>query len=259
MKSDLYAWREIFQIYIEAEVFESIRETSRGERTAEDSERRLLLFAERLKQKGPRTFKMRESQAAFRTFLELNLSILNLKKFQQANAEAVRKILKKHTRRAGLPLSVSVDDALSFSPSQYDLTAQFSTDLFFTPNVTASSPRILIQAIGETLLSLVPCIDDYTCLICTSIAFTPIRLSCGHFFCVRCLVKMQKRGQGDCPMCRASVVLIADRSNVDWALHNFMQDWFPVEARIKRKNNEREAGEEQLKEMGFSNGGCTIA
>jgi hypothetical protein len=27
----------------------------------------------------------------------------------------------------------------------------------------------------------------------------------------RCLVKMQKRGKGNCPMCRAPTVLIADR------------------------------------------------
>jgi hypothetical protein len=107
--------------------------------------------------------------------------------------------------------------------------AQFSVDFFLIHETIISPPRILIQAIGETLLPLIPHLDDYACLICTSIAFTPIRLSCGHFFCVRCvgliihiiaigfnsrlrcLVKMQKRGQGDCPMCRAPVVLIADR------------------------------------------------
>lgn len=62
---------------------------------------------------------------------------------------------------------------------------------------------------------------------------------------------MQKRGQGDCPMCRAPVVLIANRSNVDWALLNFMQDWFPVEAKEKLEANEKEAAEEQMKELGL--------
>jgi hypothetical protein len=46
-------------------------------------------------------------------------------------------------------------------------------------------PRILVQAIHETLLPLIPSIDDYSCLICTGIAFKPIRLACGHLFCVR--------------------------------------------------------------------------
>lgn len=70
---------------------------------------------------------------------------------------------------------------------------------------------------------------------------------------------MQKRGQGDCPMCRAPTVLIADRSNVDWALINFMEDWFPEEAHVKLKQNEREATEEHLVEMGFDpNQKCVI-
>ena len=71
-------------------------------------------------------------------------------------------------------------------------------------------------------------------------------------------------------MCRSPSVLVANRSkcfsyfvgeaeepmrilvaNVDWALLNFMQDWFPLEAREKLKANEKEACEEELREMGF--------
>ena len=59
---------------------------------------------------------------------------------------------------------------------------------------------------------ILPSLDDYACLICTSIAFKPVRLSCGHLFCVRCLVKMQRAGKEECPLCRAKVVLLADRS-----------------------------------------------
>jgi hypothetical protein len=57
-----------------------------------------------------------------------------------------------------------------------------------------------------------PSLDDYACLICTSIAFKPIRLACGHLFCVRCLVKMQRAGKAECPLCRSKVVLLADKS-----------------------------------------------
>ena len=53
------------------------------------------------------------------------------------------------------------------------------------PNGATSLPHILVQAIGEILLPIIPHIDDYECLICTSIAFKPIRLACGHLFCVR--------------------------------------------------------------------------
>lgn len=60
--------------------------------------------------------------------------------------------------------------------------------------------------------SILPSLDDYACLICTSIAFKPIRLNCQHLFCVRCLVKMQRAGKAECPLCRSRVVLLADKS-----------------------------------------------
>ncbi|KAF9056949.1 hypothetical protein BDP27DRAFT_1344261, partial [Rhodocollybia butyracea] len=50
-----------------------------------------------------------------------------------------------------------------------------------------------------TLLPIIPQLDDYSCVIRTNIAFKPIRLGCGHLFCVR-------RSTGDCPMCRAQTV-----------------------------------------------------
>ena len=80
-------------------------------------------------------------------------------------------------------------------------------------------------------------------------------------------------------MCRASTVLSADRceqahsvvparsfevadkvdaANVDWALLNFMKDWFPVEARKKLQQNEREAAEEELQELGLDVRGCIL-
>lgn len=48
------------------------------------------------------------------------------------------------------------------------------------------------------------------------------------------------------------------KANVDWALLNFMQDWFPVEAKAKLKNNEREAAEEELQELGINTQGCVV-
>jgi hypothetical protein len=83
LQSDLYAWREIFQIYLEAEVFEAVGERTRGERTVEESEKRLQQFAERVTQNGlgdKRKFKLKQSIEALETFLSLNLFILNVKK-----------------------------------------------------------------------------------------------------------------------------------------------------------------------------------
>ncbi|KAL0958879.1 hypothetical protein HGRIS_014194 [Hohenbuehelia grisea] len=265
-KNDLYAWREIFQLYMDAEVFESAREASRGEVSAEDSETRLRLFIDQMKERGlsdGRKLKMQESRVALKTFVELNLLILSVKKFQVATTEATRKILKKHTKRTALPLpsptpSTSTSStALTTAPPS--VSQPQGLPFSFAPPGAITLPRVLVQALGETLLPVIPHIDDYSCLICTSIAFKPIRLTCGHLFCVRCLVKMQKRGNGDCPMCRAPSVLVANRSNVDWALLNFMQDWFPQETKAKLKHNEREAAQEELIEMGVDpNQSCLV-
>lgn len=40
-------------------------------------------------------------------------------------------------------------------------------------------------------------------------------------------------------------------ANVDWALLNFMQDWFPIESKEKLKSNEKEAAAEEMEELGL--------
>lgn len=70
-------------MYIEAEVFESVHELDRGERTVEESENRLKLFAERITSRGlgdNRKLKSKRSREALETFLELNMFILNIKR-----------------------------------------------------------------------------------------------------------------------------------------------------------------------------------
>ncbi|KAG6878457.1 hypothetical protein C0993_006297 [Termitomyces sp. T159_Od127] len=232
LKNDLYSWREIFQLYVEAEVFESVHELDRGERSVEESEKRLKQFAERVTIRGlgdQRKLKSKTSREALETFLELNVFILNIKKFQYANAEATRKILKKHTKRTSLPLFT-------------DKLSSHSQTVVLANQHTLTLPRTLVQAIGETLLPIIPQIDDYSCLICTSIAFKPIRLSCGHLFCVR----------APCVLTADRIVeLAASLANVDWALLNFMQDWFPIESHEKLMQNQKEATKEQFEELGL--------
>jgi hypothetical protein len=82
-KTDLYTWREVFQLYVESEVFENVAETHRGPRPVEEAEERLALFAERVTQRGlgiQRKFHLKESRDALETFLQLNMFILNVKK-----------------------------------------------------------------------------------------------------------------------------------------------------------------------------------
>ncbi|CCO33766.1 putative RING finger protein C6B12,07c [Rhizoctonia solani AG-1 IB] len=240
-KSDLYAWREIFQLWVECQIYQggaTERERASGEsgiRDVAEAEKRLGMFASEVVKRGlgdRRTLKSIKSRDALQTFLSLNVHILDLKKFEMANAEAARKILKKHEKRTALPTATS----LAVLPISRG---------------TGELPQMLITTLTETLLPVLPSLEDYSCLICTSIAFKPIRLACGHLFCVRCLVKMQKRGQAECPLCRSSCVLVADGSNLDVGLMNFMKEWFPKETKEKSDSNDRESAEEQLTEMGL--------
>lgn len=250
--SDLYSWREIFQMYVEGEIFESFGERTRGERSIEETETRMKRFEARMQEKRSK-LKLAGSKDALDIFMRMNFFILDLKRFQFANAEATRKILKKHTKRTALPLPsylLSLWNGPLPAPPP-------SAELALLPQPSTSLPRLLVQAIGEILLPIVPHVDDYSCLICTSLAFKPIRLGCGHLFCVRCLVKLQKLGKANCPICRAPTVLKADHTNVDYALLNFMADWFPLESRAKLSTNEREAAKEEIEELGFS-AGCRV-
>ncbi|QRW20956.1 RING finger protein [Rhizoctonia solani] len=213
-KSDLYAWREIFQLWVECQIYQggaTERERANGEggiRDVAEAEKRLGMFASEVVKRGlgdRRTMKSAKSRDALQTFLNLNLHILDLKKFELANAEAARKILKKHEKRTALPTATS----LAVLPISRG---------------TGELPQMLITTLTQTLLPVLPSLEDYSCLICTSIAFKPIRLSCGHLFCVR-----------------SPCVLIADGSNLDVSLMNFMKEWFPKETKEKSDSNDRAA------------------
>lgn len=71
---------------------------------------------------------------------------------------------------------------LTIQPHASDVS---SSALVLMNRPGTSLAQMLVQAVGETVLPIVPHIDDYACVICTSIAFKPIRLRCGHLFCVR--------------------------------------------------------------------------
>lgn len=85
-KSDLYVWRQIFQMWVEAQIFESSNEMNRGERSVDDAEKRLTEFADKVVQRGlgdSRTLQRKESRAALEQFLRLNVLLLDLKKVSE--------------------------------------------------------------------------------------------------------------------------------------------------------------------------------
>jgi hypothetical protein len=75
-----------------------------------------------------------------------------------------------------------------------------------------SVAKDLCARISSELVSVVPQINDYICPVCFTIAYWPVRLACKHIFCIRCVVKMQRRKKRFCPLCRAEVLMSADAS-----------------------------------------------
>ncbi|TNY18878.1 SPX domain-containing protein [Rhodotorula diobovata] len=265
-KSDLYIWREIFSLWVEAAIFESSRERDRGERSIDEVDKKLEWFVDQVaKRKLAKRMRHKESRVALEKFIALNVELLDLKKFQVANEEAARKILKKHDKRTALTASLRFP---KFIASE-DSTSMISTELMLNgddgqprPILTLpgfpSLPHVLLSTFTTTLLPIIPQLEDYECSICGDVAFKPIRLNCGHKFCVRCLVKMQKRGQDNCPQCRKAVVLRANASNLDNELQKFLERWFPHEVRDKERNNAKEAAREELEEMGLAERKCVV-
>jgi len=82
VESDLYVWREVFRVYVEMEVFESVAERTRGERSVEEVEERMRKFVDFVEgERGSAVgFRMEESRKAWKSFVELNAFVLDVKK-----------------------------------------------------------------------------------------------------------------------------------------------------------------------------------
>ncbi|KAI5793864.1 SPX domain-containing protein [Peziza echinospora] len=232
--SDLYAWREIFRIYTESGIFFSQRERDgRAQRSVEKAEEKMRWFREEVERlRLTKGFKNKQSTLLFQEFMGLNMLILRLLKFQSINKTAMRKILKKFDKRTALGAREIYP---SFIASDNFVSSELAKAICFTMN--------------ERLVSIIPQLDDYLCPICSSISIKPVRLSCSHVFCVRCLVKLQRERKRFCPICRSDVVLDADSDNLDLSLWRFLKEYFPKESKIKQMENEREVTLEQFRSL----------
>ncbi|KAL8998446.1 MAG: hypothetical protein Q9169_002483 [Polycauliona sp. 2 TL-2023] len=94
-RTDLYAWRAIFNLYLESNVFFSTNENESFSRSPAQVQRQLQLFSSRLEelQKG-HTILLKASKVALHRFLLVNANLLRILKFQQLNMRAAGKILK---------------------------------------------------------------------------------------------------------------------------------------------------------------------
>ncbi|KAI5299893.1 hypothetical protein KEM55_001181 [Ascosphaera atra] len=218
-----YTWREIFSLYLSFQVFFSTEEATCGQRDAAGASAQFASFERALAKSSLAKKLNREGRRSLDVFLGVNEALLRTMKFQELNEVALKKILKKFDKHT----------ALHARPVFLD---NYVPTGVFDPQETAQN---VCCVISNELLSVVPQLNDYLCPICFTIAFKPVRLRCGHVFCIRCLVVMQRAEQSHCALCRDESVKCATGENFDHELEAFLLRHFPKEAKAKLRENQR--------------------
>ena len=208
-KAEINAWRQIFGHYLDSKIFFS--PTSQGAEPcpSEVAQQRLESFNQAI---TPQNRKKNTSNAqdnpAINSFIHINLSLLQFLKFQEINCTALTKILKKFEKRTALHAQA---------------TSKLPTMLMQEPFVTENLAKATCFTIKNSLLSVIPQLDDFLCPICFAIAYKPVRLRCQHIFCIRCLLVMQNAQKDHCPLCRDNVVMEAtpgEFSSISFGKHH---------------------------------------
>jgi hypothetical protein len=192
-KQEVEAWRKVFEMYSDAEVFLSSHEVDAGARDAAHAQNQLQYFNKSLSAQQTEVKKLgRNASVALDRFLRINVHLLRLIKFQEINRTALTKIMKKFDKQTSLHAQATVSSALQNAPS---MTKNLAKATCFT--------------ISQEILNIIPQLNDYLCPICFSLSWKPVRLQCKHVFCIRCLIVLQRQGQHHCPLCREDVVMEA--------------------------------------------------
>ncbi|RKF72071.1 hypothetical protein GcM1_249157 [Golovinomyces cichoracearum] len=221
-KTDMYRWRELFEIYLRAGVFFSNNELDCGIRDSKKAAKQLTWFQSELSRRGlGNMFKLSASRDALEHFVAINISLLHLLKFQEINQKAISKILKKFVKRTHINVTGSISRFIK-------------TDVIMSGSVA----KFVCLKLTQDLIKIIPQLDDYLCPICFAIVWQPIRMKCHHFFCIQCTIVLQRHKSPSCPLCRKNVIMEADQDNIDGELATFLKKYFPKEVKSKQIANE---------------------
>ncbi|KEF62500.1 uncharacterized protein A1O9_00473 [Exophiala aquamarina CBS 119918] len=225
-KQEIEAWRQILELYSDAEVFLSSHEADAGSRDYTHAQEHFQTFNKTLATQRNGVLKLSKPAAdSLGRFLNINVKLLRLMKFQDINRTALSKIMKKFDKRTALHAQSSIQSSL--------ITA---------PYLAQDLARATCFTISEEILNVIPALNDYLCPVCFTISWKPVRLRCNHIFCIRCIIVLQRRGKTHCPLCRESVVMEATADNVDRELMKFFKDNFKADVKQKQRENELAAG-----------------
>ena len=103
-KCDMSRWREVFELYLEAQIFFSTHERDHGARNADKAAQQLKFFEDEASRRNIlQHFKLPGSVVAYNQFLELNKRMLQNFRFQEINRTALTKIMKSMVERPARP------------------------------------------------------------------------------------------------------------------------------------------------------------
>ncbi|KAF2106380.1 SPX domain-containing protein [Lophiotrema nucula] len=225
-------WRQIFQLYIESDIFFGHTEQDHASHDASKATLRFQEFANKIAQEGlAEKLKKPESVQALNTFMHINREILQGLRFGEMNHTAMLKILKKFDKQTALGVKQTFPKQIEY------------------PEFSEHLAKAVCAEVNNQILSHVPQVDDYACPMCMEIKWRPVKLRCGHTFCIRCLIIMQTNKQHVCPLCREKTVEEACSDNLDVELAAYLKKWFPEEVKNKQKYNEYMAGVDQYGEV----------
>ncbi|KAF2466546.1 RING-14 protein-like protein [Lindgomyces ingoldianus] len=231
-KKLIAVWRQIFQLYIESGIFFGTTETDHTAHDAEKAAARFQAFVDALAEQGlVAKFKKPENTQALNMFININREILQGLRFGEINRMAMMKILKKFDKKTALGVKATVPKQIEY------------------PEFSEHLAKAVCAEVNTQILSHVPQLDEYNCPMCFDIEWRPVKLRCGHVFCIRCLIVMQTNHQHRCPLCREKTVIDANSDNLDLELADFLKKWFPDEVKAKQKYNELMAGVDQYGEV----------
>lgn len=229
---DLYFWREMFRLYMEKPVFYSETEARRGALTFTEAKGRLQAYDQQLRTSGLMD-KMKTPQArkAAQQFLDVNVEILKVMHFQEMNARAMSKILKKFDKRT------HIEGQLFLNTLSARYPALLSNNTTLAKNSAGgfanSIARDLSAEITSKVLAIIPQLDDWSCPVCYNMAWKPVGLRCCRsVFCIQCIIKLQDQGMKRCPVCNQETVMAANAYNVSLEAMDFLMKYFPMEAKV---------------------------
>lgn len=213
-KTDLGRWRNIFDLYLQAGVFFSTNELDHGSRTSSVALRQLQWFqAQVTKLDLPMSFKLVRSREALDRFTRINMALLRNLKFQEINQLAISKILKSLCLLYPIIPLGSADAHPEFDKrTSLGAKQTFPSLIESDPIMSETMAKAVCAGVSNEIIKIVPQLDDYLCPVCFGISYRPVRLSCSHVFCIRCMIEMQKSNSKYCPLCRGDVVMTADSS-----------------------------------------------